>query len=249
MVVLVFFNWGLIVLGLIASFFGFLFIGMPVIIGIIAMVEKINYNKLIPLTPEQERKFVNSSKKLISDAVSTDFSLCGYYTDGDKGILEGFISISISNDLRTILWIQNGSGTKYKFISELDNGQWVITSDVISIIDLSNTDLEIMLPNTTLPMVYQYHLERLMDFGSKVNLFNASKFVDVYDEHRMVKLEKSISLGYTKYVNLEKNKASYTFKGAIEIVKNQFFNNFKALEQQQLAEKREKILSTKKKNL
>ncbi|MFY9224473.1 MAG: hypothetical protein WAQ98_17500 [Blastocatellia bacterium] len=249
MIVLIFLNWGLIIFGLIVSVFGFLFIGTPIIIGIIAIFEKVSYHKLTPLTSEQERKFVDKSKNLISDAISEDFSLCGYYTDGDKGILEGFISISISNDLRTILWIQKGGGAKYKFISELDNGQWMITSDISSITDLSKTDLEVMLPSTTLPMVYQYHLERLMSFGPRINLFNGSKFVDLYDEHRRMKLEKCISLGYMKYVNLEKNKASYTFKGAIELIKNQILSNFNAIEQQRLAEKREKTLSAKKKSL
>jgi hypothetical protein len=242
------FNWILIIMVLIVGWLGFLFILFPIIVGIIAMIEKVDYHTLTPLTIEQERKLIDKKKNLISDAISTEFLLCGYYTDGDKGILESYISILISNDYRTILWIQYGGGTKYKFISELDNGQWVITSEITGLMDLSGTDFELMLPKTTLQMVYQYHLERLMTFGQKINLLNGNKFIDIYDDHRRLKAEKCISMGYMKYVNNEKNQTVYTLNGAIEIVKKSFLNNFKVIEQKNLAEKREKVLSAKKRS-
>src|ERR1051326_7544753 len=139
--ILVIFSLELILFGLILSWLGILFLVVPIVVGIIAMIEKVNYHKLNPLTPEQERKFIDNKKKLISDAISSEFSLCGYFTDGDKGILESYIGVSISCDYRTILWIQYGGGAKYKFISELDNGQWVVTSEITGLLDLSGWDL------------------------------------------------------------------------------------------------------------
>lgn len=240
-------NISTIVITIIVIIGALLFIIIPLAMFLTAIFEKMNIRQLQPLSVDKEQVLINKNKKLLSEAISNNFRSCGYYTDGDKGITEAYISLSISEDKRTLLWIQEGLARRYKFISQMGNEQFIITSNVMATIDLSDLEIEEMFPAPDLSDVYQYHLERLMRSGRYIKEIEETHLIDWLDYYKREKVRRMILLGYARFIDSNENRFKYTLNGAIQIAKYQMFVTSTIFNQQKLVESRAKTVQSKKK--
>jgi hypothetical protein len=221
-----------IIIGLLILFF---FIIVPLLILIIAMIEKQNIKRLEPISLEKEQVLLAATKPWIDEAITNNFKIVGNYTDGDKGISEGFICLLISNDNKTILWIQKSLSPRFRFISQIESGNCIITSNIKSTLDLSKLEIEEMLPLKNLTDVYKQHLERIQKTYNIVFEDNAQSLIDWFDLFKKEKVKRMLSMGYAKYIDESEKQFKYTFKGAIEIVKDQLKTNVGIIKQTQNA--------------
>jgi hypothetical protein len=226
-----------IILGLVVAWFGLLYIGMPILMFVFALAEKI---KLLPLTPINldRSRLSEKAQTATTQAVREGFYPIGLFSDEGISLKAGIHFFMLSSDRRTLLWMHEGLGRRYNLISSFDGDRWLITSDILGGQDLSGLELEEMLPEVEFAVVFDYHLERVTNVGEKPLSVDADNVARMILEHERNRVESMAKRGLVRYLDAEKQTWLYTPKGAAKISLTAVKNNFNVLKRRDFAQQR-----------
>src|SRR5258708_4234126 len=121
----------------VAGFFALIFVVFPVLMFIVALVETMAVNRLVPPQPDDR---IPPSPPL-ELAQKRGFILIGEFSDVEKGFKRSLISLALSPDHLTLLLVVHRKvGGTFQFITRYSGERWMITSGQGATSDLSGLE-------------------------------------------------------------------------------------------------------------
>lgn len=153
-------------------------------------------------------------QRVITDAAALQFQALGLYHDGDDGWKRGYVTLLLSPDQRDLLWVQYPPAARFKIITRLDDGHWIITSSLSGEPDYTGLELEEQIPQAPLDVVYYHHESRLAEYTQQSVPFDPATVVQQIAEHLQTRRDALIHSGLARYVDGLHEPWTYTHRGA-----------------------------------
>jgi hypothetical protein len=190
--------------------FGLLFVVLPLLILVIAMLEKRGSTQYLPLPPDKLKPWTSSNKAVLAAAKPPVFEPLGIYSANGRGQVAFFIS----EDYSTILSVGQASiVSDYDFTTSMADGRVVMTSRTGGLKDLSGLELREAMPSKNPEVIYRHHMDRVAALEEPPGIFDPDRFLDQIREHENNKMNRVIELGMGRAAG--DGKWVCTFKGAV----------------------------------
>jgi hypothetical protein len=186
------------------------FVGFPLLLLIIAMLEKRGSPQFAPLPPDKLKPWSTTNQPVIAAAKPPIFEPLGIYSVNGRAQFAFFIS----EDYSTILSVgQSGIVSEYDFSTPTSDGRMLMTSRTGGLKDLSGLELREAMPSKNPEVIYRHHMDRIAALAEPPGIFDPDRFLDQIREHEANKMRRIIELGLGRAVG--EGKWVCTFKGAL----------------------------------
>ena len=202
----------------VAGFFGLFFVVFPVLMFIVALLETMSVNRLVPLHPQDR---IPPSPPLES-AFKRGFTLIGQFSDEEKGFKRSLISVALSPDSLTLLLvIHRRVGGTYRFITRYSGERWMITSPLAGTSDLSTLEFHEALQGVTDFDVLLGHHQARIGLNQDVPIaFVAGTLPADIHQHDKARVEAMVNMGFARYVNPNRSRWKRTLRASAKITAN-----------------------------
>jgi hypothetical protein len=197
-----------------------------------ALLEKRRLRPLIPIEPGQAKPMPRECVDAHEAALSAGFVDFGMFTDGDKGLTKGFITLLLSPEEDVLVLVQWGTGMKrFRIQSNFAEGTSLVTSNTAGEGDLTGQQELVSLHNAKLLDALNVHYDRIVSSGQAPHPFDADALPEQLIEQLRQRVDRLIEKGLAKYLNVEKDVWRYKPWGAVLVAANVFRQLIEAMNQ------------------
>jgi hypothetical protein len=227
-----------------------LIIGVPVgfsfLMFLTALWEKRHIRRLAPLPQDRVDKVPPKSFERVIELQEDGLQDLGLFTDGDKGIMEGIVSVMIAPAGDVVAYVIHSKlNRRVRFYTRLADTRWIITSDMTTTTDLSGLQDQEMLPNVPPSVLLKYHRDRLYDVKDSIDPFDPVTVIEDFYARDYEVADKLEELGYIHYLTPDRDVYRHTAAGAWRISTHFLRSTGKIDEQTKRAKARKKAWQAK----
>ena len=194
-------SWGWLCIGPLVAVLLLLFVLLPVAIFAAALFEKVHLRQLRPAEPAKAEASGARTHPTVTEAAAAGYASLGVFSDGDRGLKEGILTLMLSPDRRVLLWVLHGKlAGRHRLITRSADGHWLVTSSVTAVRDLSGLLHEKMLADVPLPVIEIYHRERAARWNHPVATWAPATVAEDVLAFERSRVERMVAGGTARYI-------------------------------------------------
>lgn len=192
-----------------------LFVVFPLAIFVTALVERMHLRQIEPAEPSKAATV--EGHKTVAEAAAAGYQSLGVFTDGDRGIKEGILTLMLSPDQGALLAVVHGAlAGRHRLVSRSPDGHLLATSSVTGTYDLTGLQHEKSLPDAPLPVLEEYHRERAAQWGRPLVPWDPARVSQDILAFERGRVDTLVAAGMARYVE-PRQVYRYRLRGAAHV--------------------------------
>jgi hypothetical protein len=190
-------------------------VGYPAAVFLASVLERRHLRKLAPVGLERADGLPPRAREWAAAAAAEGFVPRGLYSNGAVGLSEYVISLLLSPDGRTLLWVSHSRPQTFRLVSRFPGGNRLVTTDV-PLPDGRRQDEEQVVDDAEFHLLLRAHLTRLGTRAQHPVPFAAERVPEQLFEDEERRVGTLVAAGLAR--RRGGDAWSYTLKGAARLV-------------------------------
>lgn len=216
-----------VLVSIVTGFFAILYLLIPIILFVTALMEKHRLQPLTPLTDEQAQTYADTPSVIA--ALAAGLQPIGAFQDNESNFIHPAIKMLLTEDRRVLMQaIVSRAGKRYVLLSRMADGHWLVSTTSLGFSGICDILIEEAYHGASVAELLRFHESRLAQWRAAAVPFVPETLVD--DLLRLDRERATIltNARLARYVTPQNGVWVFTLKGAVRVTAIYFRNMSRA---------------------